>query len=45
MKYIYTATFTSSDDGTKFFARVPDFPGCIATGNSLCAVICSVSVI
>ncbi|MGO5338151.1 type II toxin-antitoxin system HicB family antitoxin, partial [Bilifractor sp. LCP19S3_H10] len=35
MKYIYTAVFMSSDDGTKFFARVPDLPGCITTGNSL----------
>ncbi|MGO5335639.1 type II toxin-antitoxin system HicB family antitoxin [Bilifractor sp. LCP19S3_H10] len=35
MKYIYTATFTPSDDGKRFFARVPDLPGCITTGNSL----------
>lgn len=35
MKYIYTAVFMPSDDGTKFFARVPDLPGCITTGNSL----------
>lgn len=35
MKYIYTATFTPSDDGKKFFARVPDLPGCITTGNNL----------
>lgn len=35
MKYIYTATFTPSDDGKKFYARVPDLPSCITTGNSL----------
>lgn len=35
MKYIYTATFTPSDDGNKFYARVPDLPGCITTGRSL----------
>ena len=35
MKYIYTATFTPSDDGSKFYARVPDLPGCITTGSSL----------
>ncbi len=35
MKYIYTATFTPSEDGNKFYARVPDLPGCITTGSSL----------
>lgn len=35
MKYIYTATFTPSDDGNKFYARVPDLPGCITTGSDL----------
>lgn len=35
MKYIYTATFTPSDDGKKYYARVPDLPGCITTGRSL----------
>jgi antitoxin HicB len=35
MKYIYTAIFTPSDDGKKFYARVPDLDGCITTGNSL----------
>ena len=35
MKYIYIATFTPSDDGNKFYARVPDLPGCITTGSDL----------
>lgn len=35
MKYIYSAVFTISDDGSKYFARVPDLPGCITTGNTL----------
>lgn len=34
MKYIYPATFTQDGDG-KFYARVPDLPSCITTGNSL----------
>ena len=35
MKYIYTATFTPNDDGTKYYCRVPDLPGCITTGDSI----------
>ncbi len=35
MKYMFTAIITPSEDGTKFYARVPDVPGCITTGNSL----------
>ena len=35
MKYIYSAVFTPSEDGTKYYARVPDLPGCITTGHSL----------
>lgn len=35
MKYIYTATFIPNEDNTKFYCRVPDLPGCIATGNSI----------
>ena len=35
MKYIYTATFEPNKDGTKFYCRVPDLPGCITTGDSV----------
>lgn len=35
MKYIYTAVFTPSEDNSKFYARIPDLPGCITTGSSL----------
>jgi predicted RNase H-like HicB family nuclease len=35
MKYIYTATFTLSEDGNKIYCRVPDLPGCITTGTNL----------
>ncbi len=35
MKYIYTATFIPNEDGTKFYCRVPDLPGCVTTGNSI----------
>lgn len=35
MKYIYTALFTPIEDGTGYYAKVPDLPGCITTGNSL----------
>ncbi|MCD8021836.1 MAG: type II toxin-antitoxin system HicB family antitoxin [Lachnospiraceae bacterium] len=33
MKYIYTAILIPEDDGSGFFARVPDLPGCITTGK------------
>lgn len=35
MKYIYTATFTPNENGTKYYCRVPDLPGCITTGDTL----------
>lgn len=35
MKYTYTAIFTPTEDGSEFFARVPDLPGCITTGDTL----------
>ena len=35
MKYTYTAVFTPTEDGTEFYARVPDLPGCITTGDDL----------
>lgn len=35
MKYIYTAIFVPNEDGTKYYCRVPDLPGCITTGSSI----------
>ncbi|MCD7867653.1 MAG: type II toxin-antitoxin system HicB family antitoxin [Clostridiales bacterium] len=35
MKYIYTAILIPEEDGSGFFARVPDLPGCITTGRDL----------
>ncbi len=39
MLYIYTATFTPIEDGSGFYARVPDLPGCITTGKTLAEAI------
>ncbi len=35
MKYIYSAQFAPIGDGSGFYARVPDLPGCITTGKDL----------
>ncbi len=35
MKYIYTAIFVPNENGTKYYCRVPDLPGCITTGSSI----------
>lgn len=35
MKYTYTAVFTPTEDGTEYYARVPDLPGCVTTGDSI----------
>ena len=35
MKYIYTAVFTPIKDGSGYYCRVPDLPGCITTGKSI----------
>lgn len=35
MNYIYSAVFTPIEDGSGYYARVPDLPGCITTGASL----------
>lgn len=35
MKYTYTAVFSPTEDGTEFYARIPDLPGCVTTGTSL----------
>lgn len=39
MFYIYTAVFTPIEDGTGFYAKVPDLPGCISTGSDLADAI------
>ena len=35
MKYLYTATFHPIEDGSGYYARVPDLPGCVTTGRDL----------
>lgn len=35
MKYTYTAVFTPTEDGTEYYAKVPDLTGCVTTGESL----------
>ena len=35
MKTTYTATFIPTEDGTGYYCRVPDLPGCITTGETL----------
>lgn len=35
MKYTYTAIFTPTEDGTEFYARIPDLPGCVTTGDTI----------
>lgn len=39
MEYIYTAIFTPTEDGSGFYARVPDLSGCISTGKDLADAI------
>lgn len=43
MKYIYSAIFTVSEDGTHVFARVPDLPGCITTGKNISDAIAQIT--
>ena len=35
MKYTYSATFIPTEDGTEFYCKVPDLPGCVTTGDSI----------
>jgi antitoxin HicB len=35
MRYLYTAVFTPTEDGTGYYASVPDLEGCITTGDTL----------
>lgn len=39
MTYLYTAIFTPIEDGSGYYARIPDLPGCITTGKSLADAI------
>lgn len=39
MKYAYTVVITPNEDETKFFARVPDLPGCVTSGRSVADAI------
>lgn len=42
MKYIFTAIFTTGEDGT-VYARVPSLPGCITTGKDLSDAIVQIT--
>lgn len=35
MTYMYTAILTPSSSGNKYYAKVPDVPGCVTTGTDL----------
>jgi predicted RNase H-like HicB family nuclease len=35
MKYSYTAVITPTEDGTEYYCKVPDLPGCVTTGSDV----------
>ncbi|MDO5299953.1 MAG: type II toxin-antitoxin system HicB family antitoxin [Clostridia bacterium] len=35
MVYLYTAVLSPIEDGSGYYARVPDLPGCMTSGRSL----------
>lgn len=35
MTYLYTAILTPAPEGDKYYARVPDVPGCVTSGHGL----------
>lgn len=39
MVYAYTAVFSPIEDGSGYYCRVPDLPGCITTGRDLADAI------
>ena len=43
MTYTFTAIITPSEDGGKFYAKVPDVPGCVTTGKSLTDAIAQIT--
>jgi hypothetical protein len=45
MQYIYSALFTPIEDGSGYYARVPDLPRCITTSSSLLISLLSIDTI
>ena len=43
MKYTYTALFTPTEDGTEYYASVPDLPGCVTTGDDIVDAISQIT--
>ncbi len=43
MKYIYTAKLTPIEDGSGYYASVPDLPGCVSSGHDLQDAITQIS--
>jgi len=35
MKYMYTAVFTPIEDGSGYYCRIPDLPGCLSSGKTI----------
>lgn len=43
MKYTYSAVFMPTEDGTEFYAKIPDLPGCVTTGDNLSDAIAEIA--
>lgn len=43
MRYLYTAIFKPIEDGSGYYAKIPDLPGCITTGTSLADAIIQIT--
>lgn len=43
MKYTYSAVFMPTEDGTEFYAKIPDLPGCVTTGDNLSDAIAEIT--
>lgn len=39
MKYLYTAVLSPIEDGSGYYCRVPDIPGCVTSGRDLADAI------
>lgn len=35
MRYTYTAVFSPAEEGSEYYARIPDLPGCVTTGSDI----------